>query len=190
MVDPFLGEIRLFAGDYAPQGWALCDGTMLPISQHEALFSLIGATWGGDGKTDFALPDLRGRVAVGSGVGRGLTARALAQIGGAENVAVTVETLPSHSHAFNVTNNPATALNPVSKLLAVPSTSGTTRGLYLKQNLAGSTIQVMDPNMLDFAGGESRDKPDAEPHPNTMPSIAINHIIAILGSFPPLTPTR
>jgi len=190
MSEPYLGEIRLFAGDYAPVGWNFCDGTKLPVSEHEALFSLIGAAWGGDGKTDFALPDLRGRVVIGSGAGAGLAPRTLAQTGGEEKVAITGATLARHTHAFNVTAQPATSKDPKDRVLGAVKQAGTVNGFYSKANLAASavTVQVMDPNMLDFAGGNGQAKPGANPHENTMPSAAINYIIAISGSYPPLNP--
>lgn len=184
MSEPFLGEIRLFAGDYAPAGWNFCDGTRLAIAEHSALFSLIGAIWGGDGRNDFALPDLRCRVPIGQGARPGLTPRGLGQTGGAETVALTTATLPAHSHAFKATSKPATSMEPKNRLPGGVTASGATTGLYLKENTAAATIQTMDANMLDFAGGRGRDKPAAAPHANSMPSLAINYIIALTGSYP------
>lgn len=184
MSEPFLGEIRLFAGDFAPMDWAFCDGALLPIAEHEALFSLIGHTWGGDGVGDFALPDLRGRVPIGHGVGPGLTPRPLGQKGGAEAVALTSATLAAHSHAFNATSKPAASMEPKDKLLAVPTPNGAVTGLYLNENTPAATIQAIDPNMLDFAGGGGRDRPGGAAHVNTMPSLALNYIIALMGSYP------
>ncbi|MBL7650263.1 MAG: tail fiber protein, partial [Candidatus Hydrogenedentes bacterium] len=98
MADPFLGEIRAFAGNFAPLGWALCQGQLLPIAQNDALFALIGTTYGGDGQTSFALPNLAGRIPIHQGAGPGLTPRALGEAGGSETVALGVPQLPSHSH--------------------------------------------------------------------------------------------
>lgn len=100
--NPFLGEIRLFAGNFAPVGWALCDGSLLPISQNAALFSLLGTTYGGDGKTTFALPDLRGRAPIGMGNGIGLTPRLEGSTGGLEQATLSITQLPSHTHTISI----------------------------------------------------------------------------------------
>lgn len=107
-MEPFIGQMMMFAGNFAPRGWALCDGQLLPISQHQALFALIGTTYGGDGGTTFALPDLRGRVAMGEGNGPGLTSRSLGEKSGVEEVVLNVNQMPSHTHtaSFTATNDP------------------------------------------------------------------------------------
>ena len=126
MSEPFVGEIRMFAGNFAPRGWAYCDGQLLAVSQNDALFSLFGTIYGGDGRTTFGLPDLRGRFPIHAGQGPGLSNRRLGSKGGAETVTVTANQLPSHTHPIKGTNDNATASDPAGQL---PAQSTTTRGL-------------------------------------------------------------
>jgi microcystin-dependent protein len=171
MSSPFIGEIRLFAGNFAPNGWAFCDGALLPISQFDALFNLIGTTYGGDGQTTFALPDLRGRVPVHQGQG-GATTYILGQNGGAEQVTLTVQQIPQHAHPLTATNDTATQTNPGGQVLArfsqanidpyLESTPGTT-------SLAQSSITA--------AGG-------SQPHSNLQPFLCMNYILSLFGIFP------
>src|SRR5512132_2194680 len=107
MADPFIAEIRLFAGNFAPRGWATCDGQLLSIAQNTALFSLLGTTYGGNGQTNFALPDLRGRAAIHQGQGPGLSQYVLGEVGGLENVTLITTQIPAHTHTATVTINPA-----------------------------------------------------------------------------------
>ena len=118
MSDPFIAQITLFAGNFAPRAWAFCDGQLLPINSNTALFSLIGTIYGGDGRTTFALPDLRGRAAMHAGRGPGLTQRNLGSSGGQESVVLTAGQLPPHSHTLNATNAPGDKGGPAGKMLA------------------------------------------------------------------------
>src|SRR5271157_5430691 len=112
MSNPFVAEIRIFCGNFAPTGWAFCNGQILPIAQNTALFSLLGTTYGGDGRTTFALPDLRGRVPISSGQGPGLASYALGQSGGAETATLGASQLPAHNHLVNAVSGPATSAHP------------------------------------------------------------------------------
>lgn len=173
MSDAYVGEIRMFAGDYAPQGWALCDGKQLPISGNEALFSLLSTTYGGDGRTNFNLPDLRGCLAIGMGQGQNpaLTNRPLAQQTGEEAVTLTVEQNPAHSHTFAV-GSAATSHSPFGGM--VP---GTVSGfkLYAGTATSGSSL---DSNVVEHAPGYS------QAHNNVMPSMPISFIICLWGMYP------
>src|SRR5688500_11443147 len=121
MADPFVAEIRIFGFDFAPTGWAFCDGQVLPISQNTALFSLLGTTYGGDGKSTFALPDLQGRAPMHPGQGPGLSLRDLGESGGSEAATLLASELPTHSHALSGSSNPATTTDPAGALPAVVS---------------------------------------------------------------------
>ena len=164
MSQPFIGQIVLFAGNFAPRGWALCNGQLLPISQNTALFSILGTTYGGNGQTTFALPDLRGRVAVSSGQGPGLTPRSLGEMAGSETVTLTASQMPAHTHAVNATNNGQTTNRPQS---AVPAKGGTYS--------TASPDTTM--NAVGNAGG-------SQPHDNLPPYTTLNYIIALEGIFP------
>jgi len=166
--DPFIGEVQWFAGNFAPRGWALCDGQLLPISQYSALFSILGTTYGGDGRTTFALPDVRGRVLIHEGSGPGLTPRNLGAKSGAENVALTTAQMPSHTHTLNASSGPATELSPVNNILASP---GRTR-LYD----SGAANTSMGHSIDNTGGGQS--------HTNVQPFNTLNCIIALQGIFP------
>ncbi len=174
-MDGYLGEIRMFAGNYAPVGWALCDGRLMPISGNDALFALLGTTYGGDGATNFALPDLRGRVpmSVGTGVipgnGQSLTPRILGASVGVETVTLTQENLPSHTHqmaagAAGATNAPGSKLP-----------GKTVNNQYSPTTTAAAT---MHPAMVSGSGGGN------QAHNNMMPTTCINFIIALTGNFP------
>ncbi len=169
MGSPYVGEIRLFAGNFAINGWAFCDGSLLPISQYETLFTLIGTTYGGDGQSTFALPDLRGRVPVH--VGNGFV---LGETFGAETVALNASQIPSHVHPFNVTTAAATSLSPTNNYLATGA-----RPLYTADTTA-SRIVPLAGNAIGPAGG-------SQPHPNLMPTLTINFIISLFGIFPSAT---
>lgn len=170
MSQPFIGEIRMFCGNFAPLGWALCDGQLLPISENDALFALLGTNFGGDGQTTFALPDLRGRLALHAGSGPGLTLRRLADKGGVESVSLTVAELPLHDHAMIGTATPAAASSPANRVFAVAEddlySSG---GGPLADGGAGDAIALT---------GQSVG------HTNMMPFCCVNFIIALFGIFP------
>src|SRR5271157_5336364 len=170
-MDAFLGEIRIFAGNFAPVGWALCQGQMLPIAQNTALFSLLGTTYGGDGRTTFALPDLRGRVVMGVGQGPGLQPYVEGQMGGAESVTLTTQQMPAHSHTVAATETHSTT-DPKG---AVPAqTQGATPGTAPKvygTHLDGTT---MNSAMIAPTGG-------GHPVRVQQPYLVINYIIALQG---------
>ena len=170
MSDPYVGEIRMFAGNYAPQGWLICDGSLVSIAENDVLFNLIGTTYGGDGQTNFALPDLRGRVPVHAGAGLGLSARSLAQKGGVEHVTLTQNQLPAHSHAPYASNDPAT--NSYTAANGVPGNTGGT-SVYGQMG----TPEPMLANAIGSAGSNM-------PHNNMAPYLCVNFIISLYGLYP------
>lgn len=168
MADPFVGEIRMFASSFAPMGWAFCDGSLLPIAQFEALYNLIGTTYGGDGQTTFALPDLRGRVPVHYSPG---TAYGLGQKGGVETVTLTAKNTAQHSHAIYGTSAAPSSGSPVGNVWADNSA-------YIKQFAPASTANgTMGGSLTSDAGG-------GVAHENMLPFTAINFIIAVFGIWP------
>ncbi len=176
MADCYLGEIRLFAGRKAPQGWLFCQGQTLNITEQNALYALIGTTYGGDGAKTFMLPDLRGKVAIGFGAGTGLSAYALGQKGGSENVTLTTAQIAAHSHAFNATTLDATsplATNGASTFATVATNSA----LYNDSTQPQSTTTNWGANTITQNGGSI-------PHDNFMPTLVLNYIIATSGMFP------
>jgi microcystin-dependent protein len=169
MSEPFLGEIRMFSFDFAPQGWARCDGQLLAIEQNIALFTLLGVTYGGDGRTTFALPDLRSRVPVHQGQGAGLSTYAEGQTGGTETVTLATAHMPEHTHSVKVSSASATSNNPQGQVLA--RSAGHT---YQPQP---DSAAVMNTNMIASTG-------DGAPHANIQPYLAVNFCIATVGVFP------
>lgn len=169
MSEPFVGEIRMFAGTFAPRGWALCDGQLLAITQNEALFALLGTIYGGDGRTTFGLPDLRGRVPVHQGTGPGLTPRPIGSRSGSEVVALSASQIPSHSHAVRS----ATGGNAVTAPGNVFSTDpgGNSAGYNTTAN------DTMAAEIVGLTGG-------AAPHSNIQPFLCVHFIIALFGIFP------
>jgi microcystin-dependent protein len=182
-MDGILGEIRPFAGTFAPQFWALCDGSTLSITEYTALFALLSTTYGGDGKTNFGLPNLCGRVIVKDGQGTGLSAYTLASQGGQESVAIATATFPAHSHTFMVTNTPATtnAVTANSNFLAAMVDSGNpgnTVKSYLPGGATGEvTVELSNGIVSTAPGGNST-------HENRMPYMPINYIICTQGIYP------
>jgi microcystin-dependent protein len=169
MSEPFLGEIRMFAGNFAPRGWALCDGQLLNVTQNDALFSLLGTIYGGDGRTTFALPDMRGRIPVHAGNGPGLSSRPIGVGGGSETVTLTTGQLPAHSHALTATNAIGTANNPHGSMFGEsPSVDW-----YVE----AAPNQSLAPAMLSDSGG-------SQPHNNMAPFLCIHFIIALAGIYP------
>ncbi len=164
MAQPYVGEIRLFAGNFAPAGWMFCDGQLLPISENETLFNLIGTTYGGDGQSTFSLPDLRGRVPVHFGSGT-----ILAETGGAEQVTLTTQQIPAHGHSFMASADPANSPNPAAHVLA--ETLSTT------PYFAGPPGVPLAPQSVLPVGGN-------QPHDNLQPFQCINYIISLFGIFP------
>lgn len=172
MSTPFLGEIRLFPYTFAPVNWHLCDGSLLSIAEYDALYTLLGTTYGGDGVTTFALPDLRGRVPVHQGIGNGLTPRTMGELGGTEQVAVTTPQLPAHTHTFSATTTIASinAPGPTAEF------GGLSTDAMYTGTVAGSTISTAAAT-ISPAGG-------SQPHDNTMPTLAASFCIALFGIYP------
>jgi microcystin-dependent protein len=168
MSDPLLGEIKLFSGNFEPPGWFFCDGRLLPISEHVALFEIVGNSYGGDGRTTFGIPDLKGRVPMGTGAGTGLTNRNLGEEPGAETVILDVTQLPSHDHTLEATNSSATKTAPASNVLATAGTA---------QYLNASADQIMGSSSIGSSGSNA-------PHANVQPSTVLNFLIAIAGRSP------
>ena len=169
MSDPFIGMIRLVGFNFAPIGWASCQGQSLPISQNTALFSLIGTTFGGDGVHTFNLPDLRSRVALGQGQGQGLSPYVQGQIGGQERVALTTQQAPAHTHTLMASGN-VTTPNPG------PTLALGTPGAAVRMYAAGSPTPLAPSSIGSFGGNAS--------HENRQPFLALNFIIALQGIFP------
>ena len=171
MAQPYVGEIRLFAGNFAPAGWMFCDGQLLPISENETLFNLIGTTYGGDGQSTFRLPDLRGRVPIHQGTGGGGT-YTLAQNGGVESVTLNVNQIPAHSHSFMATSSNANDAN-ASGNVAAQVTAGFP---YLN---APPTVAMAASSIANTGG--------SQPHSNFQPYLCIEFIISLFGIFPSQT---
>jgi microcystin-dependent protein len=182
MSQPYLGEIEIFAFGFAPKGWLMCTGQLLPINQYQALFSLLGTTYGGNGTTTFALPDLRGRIAMGQGNGQGLSSRTIGEVGGETNHTLLVTETPSHTHTLAATQNATIAnnLNAPGPTVVLSQTTGRgTGGTTLTVNLYAADTnpsQPMAPAAIGTTGGQ--------PHNNLMPSVALNFCIATVGIFP------
>ncbi|MFY2556326.1 phage tail protein [Corallococcus terminator] len=174
MSEPFVGEIVMFAGNFAPRGWAFCQGQILPIAQNTALFSLLGTTYGGNGTTTFALPDLRGRYPMQPGQGPGLSPRTLGEQGGAETVTLISTQMPAHNHTLNVSSQQGDTETPIGVVLATDSTATVLN--YRAAPIDGT----MNPAAIGIAGGN-------QPHNNMSPFLAINFIIAMEGVFPSRT---
>ena len=172
MADPFVAEIRIFPFNFAPKGWAFCDGQILPLSQNTALFSLLGTTYGGDGKSNFALPNMQGNAPMHPGQGPGLSLHDLGETGGSETVSLLESEIPSHSHAMSVSSQLATANKPGGQLWAM----GDGINLYATP----SPLVSMSDNALAPAGGD-------QPHNNMQPYLTLNFCIALQGVFPPRT---
>ena len=167
---PFVGEIRMFAGNFAPAGWMFCDGSQLPISENETLFQLIGTTYGGDGQTTFNLPDLRGRVPIHQGTNPATgTTFTLAEQTGVETVTLTTQQIPSHTHALLATTATGTQVNPGGNLLA--NSQGPQP--YIQEDPDNN----LNPQALAVAGG-------SQPHENMQPYLGLNFIISLFGIFP------
>lgn len=176
MADPFVAEIRIFPFNFAPKGWAWCDGQLLPLSQNTALFSLLGTTYGGNGKSNFALPDLQGRAPMHPGQGPGLSLHDLGETGGSETVTLLESEIPAHSHAFKANINQGDNLQPGPASSLAQSTSG---ALYVTA-ASNPPLSAMSPQALAPAGGD-------QPHNNMMPYLTFYFCIALQGVFPPRT---
>lgn len=174
-MDPYVGEIRMFAGNFAPVGWFFCDGSLLSISQYQVLFSLLGTTYGGDGTTTFALPDLRGRIPVGVGQGTGLSNYVLGQQAGAETVTLASANLPVHTHSLNASTAAATTATPGTGVVPAKCTAGYVG--YLSPTAAGASTKTLAPASVT-------NSPGGQPHANVMPGVCLNFIISSQGIYP------
>jgi microcystin-dependent protein len=164
MAQPYVGEIRMFAGNFAPAGWMFCEGQLLPISENETLFQLIGTTYGGDGQSTFALPDLRGRIPIHQGNGF-----ILAETGGAEEITLTVNQIPAHGHPFLATSAGGTVATPVNGLLA--------ESVSINPFIQDATNASMNAVAVSAVGG-------SQPHTNFQPYLCVDFIISLFGIFP------
>lgn len=173
MADPFVAEIRIFPFNFPPKGWAWCDGQLLPLSQNTALFSLLGTTYGGNGKSNFALPDLQGRSPMHPGQGPGLSLHDLGETGGSDTVSLLESEIPSHSHPLNASQADAIEIGPGDQLFAT-GTGGI--GAYA----APAPAVQLNTNTLSPAGGD-------QPHNNMMPYLTCYFCIALQGVYPPRT---
>ena len=172
MSAPFLAEIKMFAGTFAPHGYALCNGQILAIQQNTALFSLLGTYYGGNGTSNFALPNFQGNVAVGTGQGNGLTPRVIGESGGESAVTLTSGDVPPHQHSLQAySNRVGTYYNTPKNGSALAASQGGT--LYA----AANNMTPMNPNIVSPAGG-------SQPHNNMMPTLAVTFVIALTGIFP------
>jgi microcystin-dependent protein len=170
MATPYVGEIRMFGGSFAPAGWAFCNGQLMPISENETLFTLIGTTYGGDGQETFGLPDLQGRIPIHAGQGPGITQNyQLGEKAGVENVTLTTQQLPSHNHGWLASNDPSNSLIPTGNTLSPP--------LNITPYFAGNATVPLNSQSLQPAGG-------SQPHDNMMPFTCVSFIISLFGIFP------
>ncbi len=169
MSEPFIGEIRMFAGNFAPRGWAYCDGQLLATSQNKALFSLLGTIYGGDGRTTFGLPELRGRIPLHKGTGPGLSDRKVGSKGGGEKVTLTTNQLAPHTHDWNANTAVADSSAPAGKVTAKATAPVIYRDKAQTTDLASATIAN--------AGG-------SQPHNNLMPTLCVHFIVALFGIYP------
>jgi len=172
MADPFVAEIRIFPFNFAPKGWAWCDGQLLPLSQNTALFSLLGTTYGGDGKSNFALPDLQGRAPMHPGQGPGLSLHDLGETGGSETVSLLESEIPAHSHVWKVSAATAIQNDPTGQNYA--------SGDGINEYVAPGALAAMADQSLTPAGGD-------QPHNNMQPYLTLYFNIALQGVFPPRT---
>jgi microcystin-dependent protein len=171
MSEPFIGEIRMFAGNFAPRSWALCDGQLISISQNQALFSLLGTIYGGDGRNTFGLPDMRGRIPLHMGQGAGLSFRRIGEKAGQENVTLTATQLPAHNHGFQASTGLADSGYPAGQLVA----DTTPESLY--SNAVADNDNAMPATTVSSAGA-------GQAHSNMMPFQCVNFIIALFGIYP------
>lgn len=174
IMDPFVAEIRIFPFNFAPKGWAFCDGQLLPLSQNTALFSLLGTTYGGNGKSNFALPNMQGNAPMFWGQGPGLSLYDIGETGGSETVSLLESEMPSHNHSLNASIAPATLLSPSSSTSIARSVGG---AMYNTTNTLNAPLNA---NAVAPAGGD-------QPHNNMMPYLTLNFCIALQGVYPPRT---
>jgi microcystin-dependent protein len=180
MTNPFVAEIRIFPFNFAPKGWAFCQGQILPISQNTALFSLLGTTYGGNGTSNFALPNLQGSVALHAGQGPGLSLYDLGETGGSDTVTLLQTEIPSHSHSLNADPGNSTTIVPTNNSYSAGEwRQGQNQGsVYIYTTVAPDTN--LNPNAIGPSGGN-------QPHNNLMPYLTLNFCIALQGIYPPRT---
>ncbi len=167
-IEPYIGQISMVGFNWAPKGWALCNGQLIAVQQNTALFSLLGTTYGGDGRSTFGLPNLQGRAPIHWGNGPGLTPRSIGEVAGEEQVTLISTQMPMHNHSLNVSTEDAGVKNPSNQVLATTTTSA---------YVAGPIDGAMNPQAIGMAGGN-------QPHDNMQPYLAISFIIALQGIFP------
>jgi microcystin-dependent protein len=179
MSQPFIGQVIMFGGNFAPAGWMTCSGQLLPISEYETLFNLIGTTYGGDGQSTFGLPDLQGRVPINQGTGQGLSARVLAQKAGTETVTLTTQQIPGHTHSINAVNANANQQAPAgNSIFANEVTTATGAGnAFTYFSGTPATTSPLLPATLNAAGS-------TQPHENIQPVLAVTYCIALFGIYP------
>ncbi len=170
MAQPYVGEIRMFAGNFAPAGWMFCAGQLLPISENETLFQLIGTTYGGDGESTFALPNLQSRVPIHAGSGPEGKTFTLGESAGTEEVTLTVQQIPNHTHPLLVSGGVGNVNTPAGNV--------TSQSVSVKMYLADSPVGPLNANSVTPVGG-------SQPHENCQPFLCINYIISLFGIFPP-----
>jgi microcystin-dependent protein len=168
MGQPYVGEIRMFGGNFAPAGWAFCNGQLIPISENDILFTLIGTTYGGDGQSNFALPDLQGRIPLHMGTASSGTTYTIGEKAGVESVTLTTQQIPNHNHGFMASTATPSAPNPSNAYLA----SSSSVPIYNTNTPVGAMLPASGP------GGGS------QPHDNLMPFLAVSFIISLFGIFP------
>lgn len=173
-MDPYIGEIRIFAGNFAPKNWAFCNGQLLSIAQNTALFSILGTSYGGDGKVTFGLPNLQGGITIGQGNGPGLSPRQVGETGGTPAVTLVGTQIPSHGHTFTGEGAEANTTSPGGNFVAA------NRGLspYTAPNAPGLNVRPMNAAAVGVSGSSA-------PHNNMQPYLGLNYIIALFGVFPP-----
>lgn len=179
-MEPYIGEIRIFAGTFAPIGWALCNGALLPISEYDTLFMLLGTTYGGDGVNTFAVPDLRGRAIISQGRSRAGTTYVLGAMGGTENVTLLIPNMPSHQHSFSVSSQSGLTTAASNNFLAAPvdpTPTNKTVLLYVPAGSPGFVPQPLLPGSLTPSGNTLA-------HENRQPYVSITYIISTAGVFP------
>ena len=169
MAQPFIGEIRMFGGNFPPVGWMFCDGQTIPISENDALFILIGTTYGGDGEETFNLPNLQSRIPIHQGTGAGGVTRQMGETGGTESVTLTTQQIPIHNHALLASTDTGTAINPLGGILG-----------------AGASVQIFRPAAGNSAANSQSITPVGgnQPHDNMHPFLCVNYIISLFGIFP------
>jgi microcystin-dependent protein len=176
MADAFLGEIRIFSGNFAPNGWAFCNGQLVPIAQNTALFSILGTQYGGNGQTTFALPYLNGAAPMHQGSGVGLTTRAVGEQVGVDSVTLNISQIPSHRHAAQAYEIPGSSIDPTNHYWAESPAQGRPHPQQAPIYSTNANV-TMSPNSLSAAG-------NSQPHNNMQPYLALNFIICMSGFFP------